>query len=175
MIAFITVFTLFEGSLCSVASKYKDWFKLLPPQSNRSRAQSVSGTEIIIKLGTIRSQFIVWSSGFWLVCGRFEIKGYVSLLIIITLLSLHLKTFDPEVKKSAHCDIFLLKSLLWIKMFATSNIIFIQKTPNLEHWDIHLGFSPCHSHPSLYLQGFFREALKGKLSWGCLKNYTQKS
>ena len=31
--------------------------------------------------------------------------------------------------------------------------------------------SPCHSHR--YLLGFFRKALKRKLSWGCLKSYTQ--
>ena len=55
-----------------------------------------------------------------------------------------------------------------------SDIIqWIKKNPNLSHlrkfWVFTM--SPCHSHR--YLLGFFRKALKRKLSWGCLKSYTQ--
>ena len=77
------------------------------------------------------------------------------------------------IHKSTHCDIFLFKSLLWIIMFPTLHILNQEKP---KHFPIRNLFgvftmSPCHSHR--YLLGFFRKALKRKLSWGCLKSYTQ--
>lgn len=170
--------------LCAAVSKYKHWFKLLPPQSNWSHhCHAVLTTDrdnqptrnVMFSVYLLITQTSSVVSGFWLMCVvGFKSRGmyttfYNYYYIIFFLISKHL---IQKLRSLLLTVIFYVsKSLLWIIMLQLPRheLRKTQTFPIEKIWGFHyVTLIPMFTD-------FLEKLWKRILSWGCLKSYTQKS